>query len=302
MGYGSWKAEDYVSYANSTGRNTISTSYTNADGSTSTYTSLNSSYNAQDIFKSRQLDPKLDPYHVMRECNDSDEHPNTIPVILALDVTGSMGAAAAEVAKKLNVVMSKLYETVTDVECMIMAVGDLAYDRTPIQISQFEADIRVAEWLDKVYFERGGGGNQYESYTAVWYMGLHHMMLDSWKRGKKGIIITLGDEPLNPYLPKDALANATGDKLQGDVETAELYRDASDKFDIYHIAVDDSETCYNMYAPQIDSTWGKYLDSEHLRISRVDEIVDYIIDIVSHATGTTEMAPEIFKPNMEIGW
>lgn len=302
MGSGSWKAEDYVTYANSTGRNVTTTAFNYSDGTTGVYTTLNSGYNAQDIFTAKRIDPKLDPMNVMRECNDSEEHPNTVPVILALDVTGSMGAAAAEVAKKLNVVMSKLYGTVPDVECMIMAVGDLAYDNAPIQISQFEADIRVAEWLDKVYFERGGGGNQYESYTAVWYMGLHHMMLDSWKRGKKGIIITLGDEPLNPYLPKERLAGVTGDKLQGDVETTELYRDASEKFDIYHIAVDDPETSYYRYASMIETTWGRYMDTNHLRVAKVDEIVDSIIDIVSHATDTMEMEPEIFKPNMEIGW
>lgn len=50
----------------------------------------------------------LDPKNVIRECCDTEEHPNTIPVILALDVTGSMGQAAVEVAKKLNVIMTKL--------------------------------------------------------------------------------------------------------------------------------------------------------------------------------------------------
>ena len=67
--------------------------------------------------------------------------------------------------------MTKLYEDITDVEFMIMGIGDLAYDNSPIQISQFESDIRIAEQLDKLWFENGGGGNDYESYTAAWYMG-----------------------------------------------------------------------------------------------------------------------------------
>lgn len=109
-------------------------------------------------FKSCGLNAALDPKNVIRECRDSDEHPNTIPVILALDVTGSMGDAAVAVAKKLNVIMTRLFENIKDVEFMIMGIGDLAYDSTPIQASQFESDIRIAEQLDKLYFEYGGGG------------------------------------------------------------------------------------------------------------------------------------------------
>ena len=301
MGYGSWKAEDYVNYARSTGRSTTTTYATNAStGATTAHTVLNSSYSAQDIFSARHIDPKMDPKNVTRECNDSEEHPNTVPVILALDVTGSMGNGAAEVAKKLNVVMSQLYENVTDVEFLVMAIGDLAYDWAPIQIAQFEADVRVAEWLDKVYFEGHGGGNNFESYTAAWYMGCRHMMLDSWKRGKKGIMITIGDEPLNPYLPADKLAEFVGDKLQGDVETNDLYKEAIDKFDIYHLAIDDHSTSYEFYADAIQKSWGKLLDSKHFRIVAMDEVVPQIVDIVTNATD--DMVVESFKPNMEITW
>ena len=228
MGSGAWSAKDYTAY--SVSMNIAVT----MDGI------LSSNYSAQDLFTSHAIQPELNPYNVIRECCDSKEHPNTIPVILALDVTGSMGSAAAEVAKKLNLVMTELYKKVTDVEFMIMGIGDLAYDDAPIQVSQFEADVRIAEQLDKIYFEGGGGGNNFESYTAAWYFGLRHTKLDCWNRGKKGIIITMGDEPLNPYLPKKPLSAVTGDSLQGDVETESLYKATSDKFDIYHLAVNDT--------------------------------------------------------------
>jgi hypothetical protein len=163
----------------------------------------------------------------MRECRDSEEHPETVPVILALDVTGSMSAAAVEIAKKLNVIMTNLYDQVKDVEFMIMGIGDLYCDRGSIQISQFESDIRIAEQLDKIWFEFGGGGNFWESYSAAWYMGSRHCDLDCWKRGKKGIIITMGDERLNPYLPEEALMLQTGDDLEADVKTEDLYEEVS---------------------------------------------------------------------------
>lgn len=281
MGGGSWTRDSFRSYS-STKKMSVA-----SDGS------ISGDYHAQDMFKQRMIAPELNPFKVIRECCDSAEHPNTIPVILGLDVTGSMGGAAVEVAKKLNVVMTSLYEKIADVEFMIMGIGDLAYDRAPIQASQFESDIRIAEQLDKIYFEGGGGGNSYESYTAAWYFGLRHTKLDCWNRGRKGIIITMGDEPLNPYLPKNPLAEVTGDSLQGDVETKGLYEEASRKFDIYHLAVNDSQTSYRHYEPSIKETFGKYLDKNHLLTVSMDNIANAIVDIVTNAeTGAENITVE----------
>lgn len=126
MGSGTWNRAKFAEYSRSMGRSV------GASGA------VDGNYSAQEMFKSRALDSALNVYNKVRECRDSDEHPATVPVILALDVTGSMGQAAVEVAKKLNIVMTELYEKTKDVEFLIMGIGDLAYDRAPIQASQFE--------------------------------------------------------------------------------------------------------------------------------------------------------------------
>lgn len=285
MGSGYWNRNSFASYSGSMGRKLRS------DGT------IDGDYSAQDMFKSRQIDPALNPYKVIRECCDSDEHPNTVPVILALDVTGSMGCTAVEIAKKLNTVMTELYKNTTDVEFMIMGIGDLAYDRAPIQASQFESDIRIAEQLDKIYFERGGGGNGYESYTAAWYFALNHTKLDCHSRGKKGLIITMGDEALNPYLPKTPLSSATGDNLETDIETSNLYRQTIEKFELYHLAVIDRNSCGAHYEKAIDETFGEYFNKNHLIKINVDSVANTIIKIVTDFakngnTTVTENPPE----------
>ena len=290
MGSGSWTTSSFRSYATTKGYNTT------ADGS------ISGSYSNQEMFKSKNLDPALNPKNVIRECRDTEEHPNTIPVIIALDVTGSMGDAAVEVAKKLNVIMTKLYENVTDVEFMVMGIGDLAYDSYPIQASQFESDIRIAEQLDKIYFEFGGGGNGYESYTAAWYFGSRHTKLDCLKRGRKGIIITMGDEQLNPYLPKIGhwcgLAAATGDDVQADIETSDLYKEASQKFNIYHIDV----THHRRWADnEIPKTFKKYLDDKHFRTVNMDSISDEIVDIILKEVENNTVTKTMVN-NSEITW
>ena len=272
MGYGNWTRESFVNYSASKGRAVTS------DGN------LDRDLTEQQLFTQRRLHPMLDPKNVVRECRDSEDHPATVPVILALDVTGSMGAASAEVAKKMNQVMLALYDRIKDVEFLVMGIGDLSYDRAPIQMSQFESDIRIAEQLDMVYLEHGGGGNAFESYTAAWYMGLHHTDLDAWKRGRKGLIITMGDEPLNPYLPAKPLAAAVGDGLQADVETRDLYREVTEKYDVYHLNV-----IHRSYEkPGIEKSFRKYLDQDHFMTVNMDSISGTITEIITNSAGESK--------------
>ena len=273
MGSGTWTRASFESYSAKKNRTVV-------DGRVS------GDYSSQEMFKSRHLPKVLDPHGVTRECCDSEEHPNTIPVIIGLDVTGSMGAAGVEVAKSISTIIEDLYTKYTDIEFMIMGIGDLACDDAPIQISQFESDIRIADQLDQVYFEHGGGGNGFESYTAAWYMGLNHTKLDCWNRGKKGIIITTGDEPMNPYLPARRLAQVTGDSLEADVETPALYNDASEKFEIYHIAVNDGSTCYKRYKDKIDNSFGQLL-GDRLKIATIDSLADKVIECIDDALNNT---------------
>lgn len=268
MGGGSWTETSFRAYTTTAKNMSVS--------STGMVVGLDS---VQDNFKSTKLAPELSPLKIMRECCDTEEHPNTVPVIIGLDVTGSMGQAAVEVAKSLNVIMKNIMSKMTDVEFCVMGIGDLAYDNAPIQMSQFESDIRIAEHMDKVYFEFGGGGNYYESYSAAWYMGARHTKLDCWKRGKKGIIITIGDEPLNPYLPKDPLLFATGDGIQGDVQTADLYKEVTEKYDIYHIYVEHGHS--NHYREDSRESFLKYLPEDHYFETSVNGLPDVITNIIT---------------------
>ncbi len=284
MGSGVWNRNSFDDYSRRVGRKV------SASGD------IVGNYSAQDMFRSRQIADVLNPYGVVRECCDSDEHPETVPVILALDVTGSMGSAAVEVAKRLNTVMTKLYEKTKDVEFMIMGIGDLAYDRAPIQASQFESDIRIAEQLDKLYFEGCGGGNGFESYTAAWYFALNNTRLDCHNRGKKGLIITMGDEPLNPYLPKAPLLASLGANNEKDIETKELYSEVTEKFEIYHLAVIDPKSNGERYKDKIMKSFGEYLDSAHLKKVDLNNITSTIIGIVTDfAGGEAEPDKKSFK-------
>ena len=274
MGSGIWREDTFIQYSRRAGRTVDKKGCIAGDLSN------------QEMFGARTLDPMLDPKDVMRECCDTEEHPETIPVILALDVTGSMGQAAVEVAKQLNIIMTKLYEKVKDVEFMVMGIGDLAYDRYPLQVSQFESDIRIAEQLDKIYFEFGGGGNAYESYTAAWYFGLNHVKLDAWDRGRKGIIITMGDEGVNPYLSAERIYDITGREIGEDVETEALFESVQEKYEVYHLFVN-----HRIYVNNgsFIKTWEKIMDKDHFKVVRLKDLTSEIIKIVTYEAGNNSL-------------
>ena len=263
MGCGTWREDTFRTYSRKKGR------IVNGSGS------LAGDLRNQDMFSARYLDPALDPKDVFRECCDN------------------------EVAKQLNVIMTGLYKKLTDVEFMVMGIGDLAYDSCPLQVTQFESDIRIAEQLDKIYFEFGGGGNSYESYTAAWYFACEHCRLDAWKRGEKGIIITMGDEGINPYLPGTRLGEITGRNIQTDVETNTLYKTVLEKYDVYHIFVRHGNGRDEGYI----RSWRDFMDEEHFRISGLDGIADTIIRIVcGQAEGKIKRQENIPAALPEICW
>lgn len=293
MGSGVFTSASYASYSTSMGKS---------------YDTTTKRVSGQ-VFHKTRLDESLNPRKfAIRECVNSEEHPNTIPVILALDVTGSMGSACKETAEALGTIIIDLYKKYKDIEFCVMGIGDLAYDDAPIQMSQFESDVRIAEALDKIYMEHGGGGNTYESYTAAWYMGLHKTKLDCFdKQGRKGIIITMGDEPLNPYLPVHELNESANAVEQGDVETKDLYEAVTKKFDVYHIAVDDPHDCYSRYKNDIKRTFGEVL-GQRLKVSTINNLSNTIVECITDSIESSGSAvadvpaKNVINENGEITW
>ena len=274
MGGGSFSLSSFTSYSKSLGRH---------------YDACSGKVSGQRYTASR-LKEILNPKGKNRECANSEEHPSTIPVILALDVTGSMGRACDETAASIGIIMKDLYSKFKDIEFCVMGIGDFEYDDAPLQVSQYESDVRIAESIDNLWLEKGGGGNHYESYSAAWYFGLYHTKLDAFdKQGRKGIIITMGDEPLNPDLPANRLKDYLDEKQVGEVKTSELYKKANEKFDIYHISINDSSSSYNTpggrYENEVDESFRNVIGN-HYKVSTINglskAIVDCIDDSITH--------------------
>ena len=205
--------------------------------------SVYSKMSRQETFTSRSLDPEMDIRGKVRESCDSDEHPNSFPVIIALDVTGSMGSVPHELIKGgFPKIMGKIMgENIPDVQVCFLGIGDDVYDSAPFQAGQFETSDELNEkWLTKVYIESGGGGNDGESYSLAWYFAARHTAIDSYEKRKvKGCLITIGDEPCLPSTTESHIYRIFGEHPQSDVKADDILSEASEKWDCYHINVCD---------------------------------------------------------------
>ena len=194
----------------------------------------------EEIFSKRTMDSKMNPKNVVRECCETDEHPDTLPIIIGLDVTGSMGHVPEALIKKdFPEVMKKILdEGIPCPQLCFTAYGDHECDDFPLQVGQFEASDELMEkWLTSIYLEGGGGGNEGESTSLVYYFAACHTSCDAInKRGKKGLVITIGDEPNLPNYPKTALKEIFGG-AEKDLTSAEIISMAMKDWEIYHINI-----------------------------------------------------------------
>lgn len=202
---------------------------------------INSGSTVQDLYKSRQMKDYLNPYGIKyRESCDSLDNPASTAIIFGLDVTGSMGYLSEEIAKgALNRTMLEIYDKapVTNPHIMFQAIGDSKTDQAPLQTTQFEADIRIAEQLLDVYFEGRGGGNGGESYLLSWYFAAQHTKIDCYnKRKEKGFLFTIGDECCHDSLSSQEIQRVFGDNSHA-CSARGLYEKASLKYEIFHIVM-----------------------------------------------------------------
>lgn len=232
-----------------------------------------------DIYTSRNMNKNLDPKGVkIRESRDSADNPNSTPIIVAIDVTGSMGRIAGALAKEgLGTLFGELLDRkpVSDPHLMFMAVGDASSDSAPLQVSQFEADNRIVEQLTQIFVEGNGGGNMWESYNLPWYFAARHTEHDSLsKRGKRGYLFTVGDElPPHP-ITKDQIKHFIGDEVESDIETAAILAEAQRMYDVFHVIIAEGSHS-GASESQLREGWGALLDQhtiwlpDHTKLSEV---------------------------------
>ena len=246
----------------------------------------------EEIFSQRHLDPDMNPKGVkIRESRDSEEHPESYPIIIALDQTGSMGEIPELLVKNvLPDIMEKILAAgVPSPQICFMGIGDCCYrEEGPLQVGQFESSDELMEkWLTKIFLEGKGGGNGHESYPLAWYFADRHIVTDSWeKRNKRGVLITIGDEPCQRTLTKAQLDRYVNDGAEDDVISSELLERVQEKWHVFHIHCEGSHWGYSFD----ETNWKRYLGINAIKSMASDgsDIAEIIPRIVVNCYNDSE--------------
>lgn len=261
MGYGSWNSVAYSS-------NACNNSY--------------STRSRSEIFTQRDINPEMDltksATHI-RESRDSEEHPNSVPIIIALDETGSMGSVPEILIKDY---FPKLMDSVIDScgikdpQIMFMGIGDHECDDCPCQVGQFEPEtLTLDATLKKIYLEGRGGGNKGESYLLAWLIAANHTDIDSFnKRNQKGYLFTIGDEPTLPRISANVLKSLTGIKYEKDYTWQEAYEAACEKYNVYHIHINHGS---DWHGKEVEKQMKEFL-GDHFLVCKKEGIVETIVN------------------------
>jgi len=198
---------------------------------------------AEKLFKQTGCHALMNPKGVRaRESRDSADHPESLPIVFALDVTGSMGSIPKLLAKQeLPNFMRVLTDTgIKDPQLMFMAVGDATCDGASLQVGQFESTAELMDqWLTWSYLEGGGGGQNSESYELALYFLNEHVDSDAWnKRQKRGYIMMTGDELPYPAVSRHQVESLIGDALDADIPTEDVVAALSEKFEPFFLIPD----------------------------------------------------------------
>jgi hypothetical protein len=198
---------------------------------------------AQQVFKQDKCHPLMNPKGVkLRESRDAANHPQSLGVVFALDVTGSMGEIPKVMAtQQLPIFMKILMDCqVPDPQLLFMAVGDAVSDNAPLQVGQFESTAELMDqWLTWSYLEGGGGGSGQESYElGLYFLAMHTEMDCMVKRKKRGYLFMTGDEVPYPSLSKHVVETIIGDRLDEDLPCEEIVAELQKTFVPFFIIPD----------------------------------------------------------------
>jgi hypothetical protein len=198
------------------------------------------------------------------------------PIVIAVDVTGSMASWPFEIFDRLPLLYNTLSQYREDVEICFAAIGDAACDRWPLQVTTFASGFDLEQLLGSLYGE-GGGGDAPESY------GLFAHWVDTHVDAPNAtdpFLIVFGDITMHTTVPGAQIQGLLGDPAQ-DVDALEAWRRVCSRWNVWFLRRPGGKD-----GDQVDRQWGEAIGEQKIfHIEDEARAVDSAMGLIARAWG-----------------
>ena len=137
--------------------------------------------------------------------------------------------------------------------------------------------------LDEGFSHGPGGGHITESYELALYFMARHTAIDCFeKRGRRGYLFVIGDEPPYPKVKRREVARLIGDGLQTDIPVEEQIAELKRTYDVYYVL---PKMTHHWNNPAVYRRWVELLGQHALRLEDPAAICELIASTVGVAEG-----------------
>lgn len=202
---------------------------------------------------------------------------STNPIIVAVDVTGSMSTWPREIFDRLPLLYTTLSQYREDAEILFAAIGDGAVDRWPLQVTTFASGFDLEQQLGAIYGE-GGGGDAPESYGLFAQWLDTHVTADD---AKDPFLIVFGDINMHDKVPASQIRELLGDDIGQDVDAIATWKRVSKKWNTWFLRRPGGRP-----DDHVAQQWARAIGKD--RVFPIDDeqrAVDYAMGIIARAWG-----------------
>jgi ribosomal protein S27AE len=200
------------------------------------------------------------------------------PLIIAVDVTGSMASWPFEIFDRLPLLYNTLSQYREDLEICFAAIGDAAVDRWPLQVTTFAGGFDLEQLLGSLFGE-GGGGDAPESYGlfAHW-VNTHVQIADA---NELPFLIVFGDITMHAKVPQAQITHYLGDQVRRDVDAIAAWKQVCRNWNTWFLRRPTGKR-----GDRVDAQWGKAIGAQKVfHIEDEQRAVDYAMGLVARAWG-----------------
>ena len=200
------------------------------------------------------------------------------PLVIAVDVTGSMASWPVEIFDRLPLLYNTLSQYREDLEVCFAAIGDAAVDHWPLQVTTFASGFDLEQLLAALYGE-GGGGDAPESYGLFSHWLNTHVQIPDLP--EPPFLIVFGDVTMHPEVPRQQVAHYLGDEARSDIDAIASWRQVTQTWNAWFLRRPTGRR-----GDMVDVQWSRAIGGQKiLYIEDEQRAVDYAMGLIARAWG-----------------